>query len=299
MLDLRQLRYFVCVAETEHVGQAAERLHISQSPLSRQIAQLEKNLGLALFERGQQRIRLTRDGQVFLTEARALLRHADRLESLGRRLGRGEEGGLCIGYVADAIHTGILPGALRALHDARPDVHIALYNLSPTEQFEGLRQRSLDIALVHEPPPTDDPDLLAAPLLQDPLLLALPARHPLAGQEEIAPSDLDGQPWIAVENAQDPAWRDAFIAACTAAGFTPDVRFNAAEPLTALGLVASGLGLAFIQKSMARATTEEVAVRTLPWHDVSAQLWAAWHRVDLRPVVTSFRATVLHTSSSG
>ena len=293
MLDLRQLRYFVAVAETEHVGQAAERLHISQSPLSRQIAQLEQNLGLTLFERGQQRIRLTRDGQVFLAEARALLRHADRLENLGRRLGRGEEGGLCIGYVSDAMHTGILPGALRALHNERPGIHIALYNLPPTEQFEGLRQRSLDIALVHEPPTTDDPDLLAAPLLEDPLLLALPAGHPLVNQEKVTPADLDGQPWIAVENAQDPAWRDTFVATCTAAGFTPDIRLDAADPLTALGLVASGLGLALIQKSMVRGTSDGVAIRELPWYGGSVQLWAAWHRVDLRPVVAEFRETVL------
>ncbi|MGQ5580822.1 LysR substrate-binding domain-containing protein [Streptomyces sp. ECR3.8] len=296
MLDLRQLRYFVAVAETEHVGQAAERLHMSQSPLSRQIAQLEQNLGLTLFERGQQRIRLTRDGKVFLAEVRALLQHADRLENLGRRLGRGDEGGLCIGYVADAMHTGILPGALRAVHSERPGVHIALYNLPPTEQFEGLRQRSLDIALVHQPPSAGDPDLLAAPLLQDPLLLVLPAGHPLADQEKVAPGDLDGQPWIAVESAQDPAWRDTFVASCTAAGFTPDIRFDAAEPLTALGLVAAGLGLALVQKSMVRATTEEVAVRELPWNETSVQLWAAWHRVDLRALVTSFRTTVLRTS---
>src|SRR5690348_7560262 len=135
MLDLRQLRYFVAVAEAEHVGRAAERLHISQSPLSRQIAQLEKNLGLTLFERSQQRIRLTSDGRVFLTEAHALLRHADRLENLGRRLGRGEEGGLCIGYVADAMHTGVLPSALRTLRDQRPGIHVALYDQESAEQF--------------------------------------------------------------------------------------------------------------------------------------------------------------------
>ncbi|MFH0172633.1 LysR substrate-binding domain-containing protein [Streptomyces cacaoi] len=293
MLDLRQLRYFVAVAEAEHVGRAAERLHISQSPLSRQIAQLEKNLGLALFERSQQRIRLTSDGRVFLTEAHALLRHADRLENLGRRLGRGEEGGLCIGYVTDAMHTGILPTALRTLRDQHPGIHVALYDQESAEQFEGLRQRSLDIALVRTPPPEDDPDLNAAPLLKDPLLLALPAEHSLAGQEELLPNALDGQPWIAVGDSQDPAWRDTFVASCVASGFTPDIRLDAADPLTALGLVASGLGLALIQKSMMRGTTDGVAVRELPWYGASVQLWAAWHRVDLRPVVTAFRETVL------
>ncbi|MER5473020.1 LysR substrate-binding domain-containing protein [Streptomyces sp. NPDC002685] len=293
MLDLRQLRYFVAVAEAEHVGRAAERLHISQSPLSRQIAQLEKNLGLTLFERSQQRIRLTSDGRVFLTEAHALLRHADRLENLGRRLGRGEEGGLCIGYVADAMHTGVLPSALRTLRDQRPGIHVALYDQESAEQFEGLRQRSLDIALVRTPPPEDDPDLDAASLLRDPLLLALPEKHPLALTEELTPEVLDGQPWIAVGDAGDPAWRDTFVASCVASGFTPDIRLDAADPLTALGLVASGLGLALIQKSMVRGTSDGVAVRELPWYEGSVQLWAAWHRVDLRPVVAAFRATVL------
>jgi DNA-binding transcriptional LysR family regulator len=293
MLDLRQLRYFVAVAEAEHVGRAAERLHISQSPLSRQIAQLEKNLGLTLFERSQQRIRLTSDGRVFLTEARALLRHADRLENLGRRLGRGEEGGLCIGYVADAMHTGVLPSALRTLRDRRPGIHVALYDQESAEQFEGLRQRSLDIALVRTPPPEGDPDLDAASLLRDPLLLALPETHPLARREEPTPADLDGQPWIAVGDAQDPTWRDRFVASCVASGFTPDIRLDAADPLTALGLVASGLGLALVQKSMVRGTSDGVAVRELPWYEGSVQLWAAWHRVDLRPVVAAFRETVL------
>ncbi|MFJ1747331.1 LysR substrate-binding domain-containing protein [Streptomyces sp. NPDC088116] len=293
MLDLRQLRYFVAVAEAEHVGRAAERLHISQSPLSRQIAQLEKNLGLTLFERSQQRIRLTSDGRVFLTEARALLRHADRLENLGRRLGRGEEGGLCIGYVADAMHTGILPTALRTLRDQRPGIHVALYDQDSAEQFEGLRQRSLDIALVRTPPPEGDPDLNTTPLLRDPLLLALPAEHPLAVQEELTPDALDGQPWIAVGDSPDPAWRNTFVASCVASGFTPDIRLDAADPLTALGLVASGLGLALIQRSMMRGGTDGVAVRELPWYGRSVQLWAAWHRVDLRPVVASFRETVL------
>ncbi|MHC3454203.1 MULTISPECIES: LysR substrate-binding domain-containing protein [Streptomyces] len=299
MLDLRQLRYFVAVAEEEHVGRAAERLHISQSPLSRQIAQLEKGLGLTLFERSQQRIRLTSDGRVFLTEATALLRHADRLENLGRRLGRGEEGGLCVGYVGDAMHTGLLPRALRELHDDRPGIHVALYDLTAPQQFEGLRQRSLDIALVPQAPPETDPDLRGALLLEDPLFLAMPNSHPLAGVAEIPPGDLDAQPWVALEDSQDLAWRDDFVASCAAVGFTPDIRFEAPDPLTALGLVASGLGMAFVQKSMLRGHIPGVMVRDLPWFRRSVRLWAAWHRIDLRPVVASFRSTVLSTGEEG
>ena len=297
MLDLRQLRYFVAVAETEHVGQAAERLHVSQSPLSRQIARLEGELGLVLFERDRKRLRLTADGRTFLSETRALLRHADRLEGLGRRLGRGEEGGRCVGYVDEAMHTGVLPDALRRLRGDRPNVHVALYDLSPHEQLEGLRQRSLDIALVCAPPEQDDPDLTGSLLVSEPLLLALPSGHELADRETIAATDLEQQPWIAIENTQIPDWRDAFLSGTARAGFTPKVTLEAAEPLSALGLVASGLGLALVQRSMARGAQDGVVIRELPWYEQSVPLWAAWHRIDLRPLVTAFRETVLATSS--
>lgn len=287
MIDIRQLRYFVVVAEEEHVGRAAERLHISQSPLSRQIAQLEERLGLTLFERSQQRIRLTRDGQTFLAETRALLTHANRLESLGKRLGRGEEGGLCIGYIENAMHAGVLPNALRVLRADRPNVHVALYNLSSAEQLEGLRQRSLDIALVSEPPTDDDSDLLSFQVLDDPMLLALPEQHPLAQQATLSPEDLADQEWIGVQPRQDA--NDQFVSACIRAGFTPDVRMQATEPFTALGLVASGLGIAMIQKGLSHNAPPGVVLRELPWLTLTTPLWAAWHRINLRPLVETFR----------
>lgn len=287
MIDIRQLRYFVAVAEEEHVGRAAERLHISQSPLSRQIAQLEERLGLTLFERSQQRIRLTRDGQTFLAETRALLTHANRLESLGKRLGRGEEGGLCIGYIENAMHAGVLPNALRVLRVDRPNVHVALYNLSSAEQLEGLRQRSLDIALVSEPPTIDDPDLLGFQVLDDPMLLALPEGHPLNQLASLTPTDLADQEWIGVQPRQGAD--DEFVSACIRAGFTPDVRMQATEPFTALGLVASGLGIAMIQKGLSHNAPPGVVLREVPWLAFTTPLWAAWHRINLRPLVETFR----------
>ncbi|WCM49389.1 LysR substrate-binding domain-containing protein [Pseudomonas sp. WJP1] len=288
MIDIRQLRYFVAVAEEEHVGRAAERLHISQSPLSRQIAQLEERLGLTLFERSQQRIRLTRDGQTFLAETRALLTHANRLESLGKRLGRGEEGGLCIGYIENAMHAGVLPNALRVLRSDRPNVHVALYNLSSSEQLEGLRQRSLDIALVSEPPTDDDPDLLGFQVLDDPMLLALPEHHPLASQAQLTAADLAEQEWIGVQH-QNVTGRENFVSACIRAGFTPDIRMEATGPFTAMALVASGLGIAMIQKGLSRNAPPGVVLREVPWIPLTRPLWAAWHRINLRPLVETFR----------
>lgn len=288
MIDIRQLRYFVAVAEEEHVGRAAERLHISQSPLSRQIAQLEERLGLTLFERSQQRIRLTRDGQTFLAETRALLTHANRLESLGKRLGRGEEGGLCIGYIENAMHAGVLPNALRVLRVERPNVHVALYNQSSAEQLEGLRQRSLDIALVSEPPTDDDPDLLAFQVLDDPMLLALPEHHPLAQQKTLSAADLADQEWIGVQH-HNATSREDFVSACIRAGFTPDIRLEATGPFTAFSLVASGLGIAMVQKGLSRNAPPGVVLREVPCICLSRPLWVAWHRINLRPLVETFR----------
>jgi DNA-binding transcriptional LysR family regulator len=283
MLDIRQLQYFVVVAEEEHVGRAAERLHISQSPLSRQVAQLEEKLGLTLFERSQQRIRLTRDGRTFLAEAKAFLTHAARLESLARRLGKGDEGGLCIGYTENAMHSGVLPNGLRVLRSTRPKVHIALYKLQSADQLEGLRQRSLDIALIGQPPSADDPDLECAQVLS----------HPLASMAELTAADLAGQEWIAVGHQEGAQKHDHFIAACARAGFTPNIQMEASEPLTALGLVAASLGITMIQHSLRHHAPAGVVLRELPWFSYRTPLWVAWHKVNLRPLVGIFRATLL------
>jgi len=297
MIDLRQLKYFVAVAEEEHVGRAAERLHISQSPLSRQIAQLEERLGLMLFERNQQRIRLTRDGHTFLAETRALLTHANRLESLGRRLGRGEDGGLCIGYIENAMHSGVLSNALRKLRLSRPDVHIVLYSQPSSMQLEGLRQRSLDIALVNTQPDLDDPDLEFAQVLDDRMLLALPELHPLVDKDNLQPADLIEQDWISVIHKEDANSRDDFVGACVKAGFSPNIKLEAGEPLTALGLVAAGLGLTLIQHSLRHNAPEGVVLREIPWMFYTTQLWAVWHKANLRPLVTHFREVLVEDNA--
>nr|WP_315251063.1 LysR substrate-binding domain-containing protein [uncultured Duganella sp.] len=297
MLDIRQLQYFVVVAEEEHVGRAAEKLHISQSPLSRQIAQLEERLGLTLFERSQQRIRLTRDGHTFLAETKAFLTHAARLEGLARRLGRGDEGGLCVGYIENAMHAGVLPAGLRELRAARPNVHVALYSLHSSEQLEGLRQRSLDIALICDPPPASDTDLEAIKVLSDPMILALPEGHPLSAVEELQATDLVGQELIVVRHHETGDHHHRFVAACVESGFTPNIKMEASEPTTALGLVAAGLGIALVQQGLRHQAPPGVVLRELPWFSYRAAVWVAWHRINLRPLVGTFRETLLELAT--
>ena len=297
MLDIRQLQYFVVVAEEEHVGRAAEKLHISQSPLSRQIAQLEERLGLTLFERSQQRIRLTRDGHTFLAETKAFLTHAARLEGLARRLGRGDEGGLCVGYIENAMHAGVLPAGLRELRATRPNVHVALYSLHSSEQLEGLRQRSLDIALICDAPPAGDPDLEGVKVLSDPMILALPEGDPLSAVEALLPADLVGQEFIVVRHHETGDHHHRFVAACVESGFTPNIKMEASEPTTALGLVAAGLGIALVQQGLRHQAPPGVVLRELPWFSYRAAVWVAWHRINLRPLVGTFRETLLELAT--
>lgn len=195
----------------------------------------------------------------------------------------------CIGYIENAMHSGVLSTALRTLRVSRPNVHIALYSQPPATQIEGLRQRSLDFSLVDTPPTDSEQDLEYIQVLDDRMLLALPQNHPLAQEENLVASQLGDEQWIAVIHNDDAHSRDHFVAACVNAGFNPDIRLEAGEPLTALGLVAAGLGLALIQNSLRHNAPEGVVLRELPWMNYSTQLWAAWHKANQRPLVSHFR----------
>ena len=189
MIDLRQLKVLRGGRRRRARGTRSERLHISQSPLSRQIAQLEERLGLTLFERNQQRIRLTADGQTFLAETRSLLAHANRLESLGQTPGTGK----MVACVLAISKTPCIPVcflmALRTLRVSRPNVHIALYSQPPATRLKACAS-GLDFSLVDTPPTDSEQDLEYIQVLDDRMLLALPQNHPLAQEENLVASGL-------------------------------------------------------------------------------------------------------------
>ncbi|OBQ82019.1 LysR substrate-binding domain-containing protein [Mesorhizobium sp. WSM3873] len=292
MLDLRQIRYFVAVAEAGNVGRAAEQLHISQSPLSRQIMHLEEQLGVTLFERSKQRVHLNAEGRAFLAEARALLVNAARLEELGRKLASGATGSLAIGYVEGAVHAGLIAAMLREFRRERPDFHLQLRSRRTAAQFEDLRQRVLDLGFIYAPAPQGDPDIESMLVRREPLVLAIPEGDPLVDASDIRPRHLDARVWITVVRQPDDTNRAQFLAACMEAGFVPDIAYETADPLTSLGLVSAGLGLATVQESLQSAAPAGIVFRDLPWFKRSVEIHLAWRRNDRRAVIEDLRRTV-------
>jgi len=288
MLDLKQLHYFITVAELEHVGKAAEVLFISQSPLSRQISQLEDRLGLILFERKAKRIILTTDGHTFLKEAKALLTHTTRLESLGKRLGKGEEGGLCIGYVNSAMFSNILPSKLRELRKTKPKIHTALYHLKSDKQFEGLIQRSLDIAIVDELLEKHT-TIKFSKIYEDPMVLVVADDHHFTKKETITEVDLSEELWLTVKGP----YKKGFINECAKKGFSPNILIEVDDPVSALGLVAAGNGITMIQESLKQQLPKNVVTIKLNALNFSITLWVAWHAEILRPIVREFREQLM------
>ncbi|NVZ99242.1 LysR family transcriptional regulator [Pseudomonas gingeri] len=282
-LDLRLLVAFIAVAETENVGQAASRLHISQSPLSRQIIQLEAQLGLRLFERTRQRMQLTGEGRLFLSEARGLVAHAAEVAQAARSIARGETGHIAVGYVEGALHSNVLPRALADLQAAHQSATFDIRPMSSAQQVEALLNKAIDFGLVYAAP--DRADIDCAEVSNEALLLVLGKHHPLATRAEIAPRDLNGQRWVSLAQSRNPAARRRFLENCAACGFSPDIRTEANDLLAVLRLVAAGLGITVVQASLRDLLADSVVCREIPWYPVRISVYAIWRKGDAKPLV--------------
>jgi DNA-binding transcriptional LysR family regulator len=294
VIDLRLLRYFVAVAEVEHVGRAAAALHISQSPLSLQLRQLEDSLGLRLFDRERQRLHLTSAGRWLLGESRILLERAEQLERDAARVARGDSGSVRIGFVKSAVWSGVLPAALRTFRSKRPGVSVGLRSASSATQVAAVLRGDLDVGLVHDVPPHED--LVHVELRSEPLLLALSSEHALARRASLAPKDLDGADWIVL--APEPGKHERLLAACGRAGFVPTVRFEASDQATVLGLVDAGMGLALLPKSAERVAPGGVVLRRLPWLRLSRSLHAIRRRAAASPFATEIHASLVEACAT-
>lgn len=206
-MELRHLRYFIAVAEQENVSRAALKLHVSQPGLSRQIHDLEAELGFPLFERTPKALRLTDAGKKFLDEARAVLQRADDAVKNARAVAAGLGGQIRVGY-APSLTIQILPRTLRAFQGKFPKIRVALFDLSTEEMLSGLRAGKLEVALMVQPPPKMLRRLQFRELARYPICVAMPPNHPLAKSKTITREQMATEPLIAYHRGDYPEYHD-------------------------------------------------------------------------------------------
>nr|WP_315395009.1 LysR family transcriptional regulator [uncultured Duganella sp.] len=286
-LELRQLRYFVTVAEELHFGKAALRLHMTQPPLSQTIQALEQLLGATLFERSRRGVALTPAGAALLPEARRLLAAALELPQLAQRAAAGEVGRLTLAFVSSADYS-VLPPFLRAYRAAYPQVHLTLQESTSDVQLDDLLHSRIDAGLLIPPLPDKAKlELDYLPVLREPLVLAVPAGL-LAKQGKVALGELPPLPLIVFPRAISPALYDAIVAVFRDAGVMPEIGQQAIQMQTIVSLVSAGMGMALVPQSVSNLMRPGVEYRALAHAVPLVETGLAWRRDNASPVLRGF-----------
>ena len=284
-MELRQLRYFIAVAEELHFRRAATRLHISQPPISQQIRALEQELGCRLLHRTRRRVELTAAGEAFLRDARALLHELDGAVETARRIDAGQSGRLRISFVGSALLSTV-PIAVQRFRAVRPDVEIELRERSTVDQLRAVADGLTDIGLVR--PPIETVGRLRTELvLRERTVAALPVNHPLSRLRRVPMQRLGDEPLVLFPRSQAPGFHDLLISSLAAAGTHPRVVQYAPEMITIIGLVAAGLGVSLAPASVARLALDGVTYRPVSGMPRS-ELVAVTREEDGSPAVPAF-----------
>ena len=272
-MELRHLRYFRAVAEELHFGRAAERLHIAQPPLSQQIRQLERELGVTLLVRSTRKVELTPAGSAYLNRAVAILDAVDDATQQAQRIAEGVEGRLAIGCVGSATYS-LLPRLVRALREHLPGVEVSIRGemLAPA-QISALLAGEIDLALLR--PPVEQSGVLLETVRRDRLLAALPEGHALALRDELSIADLRDEEFVAHAGHGRSVMNSVLTAMCADAGFVPRVRHEVEETSTLVTLVAAGLGVAIVPDPTAALDIAGVCYRPLKGDRLGVDLVAA------------------------
>jgi len=288
LIDLRQLRQFIAVAEELNFRRAAERLRMSQPPLSQTIRSMERELGTALFIRTRRRVELTQPGRVLLDQAHRVLSQMTRALEAARGAGQGMTGRLAVGFVPSSTYE-ILPAILRQFRARHPSVDLHLEELSTVDQTDALLQHRIDVAL-NRPPNFFTAGIVQETLVRERLIAALPAKHELAGRRNLRLRDLRGEPFLLIPPRWGTGYHTRVLDACQEAGFVPRVVQEPKYMHTIVGLVAAGIGVALVPGSLARLTPGGCVYRALADRSpaLTIDLGAAWHQSDASPALHAF-----------
>lgn len=267
-MELRHLRYFIAVAEAGHITRAAEQLGIQQPPLSLQIKALEKELGVLLLRRKPRGVELTDAGVAFLERARVILNEVERAFASTRRTARGEQGRVVVGFTASAPFHPFIPRVIRAYREMSPLVSLALEESGSSALVQGLHNEQMDAVFIRSPV-ADVVGLEVTPLLEEEMVVALPAGHPLAtasltnDSATLPLGALAKETFVLYKRRGGPGLYDTIITACRGAGFVPRVGQEAPRIVSTLNLVAAGLGVSVVPASLRRLQMDGVIYRRL------------------------------------
>lgn len=287
-MDLRHLRYFIAVAEELNFTRAADRLHIAQPPLSQQIRHLEEELGVTLLHRTKRHVELSEAGQVFLDHARKILRSTEVAAVQARRAQRGEIGRLSVGFFEHMSYT-LLPPIFRAYRERFPDVDVDVRWFPVIGQADALRRGDVDISFMR--PGTDSEDITTEVLVTEPFVIAVPASHPFATEDSLSLRDCAAERFVMYTPHLAPDFHDMILRMCATAGFTPRVALEVGQVYTCLGLVSSGIALAFVPSSVQRIHLDHVVYKPLRSRSLPVEVMLGWRRTNTSSLIGAFVET--------
>jgi DNA-binding transcriptional LysR family regulator len=246
LMDLRQIRYFIAVAEDEHFGRASERIHIAQPALSRQIQLLEAELGVTLFDRLPRGVKLSVAGRTFREHCSQVLVDLSHAVSETQAVARGESGMLKLGFIEVAAWSGTIPETIMEFRRTNPGVRLVLSSMTSLNQIEGIYDGRIDAGFLYNPP--SDPLLTIVPVIRHAVLLAVPVGSEFAGRKSVDASELSGQPMILFHRRESPTYYDEMHRGLFQAGVAVNIVHEAENEAEMLALVTTGLGMALVNE---------------------------------------------------
>jgi DNA-binding transcriptional LysR family regulator len=287
-MELRHLRYFVAVGEDQHYGRASRRLGVAQPALSRQIQDLEREIGFKLFDRMPRGVKLSAAGELFLKDARRILQDVGDATTRAARLARGQSGTLRVGFAENVSWQGVVPESFRRFREHQPGADLQLQPAASLEQLEAIRSGRLDAGFVNFMPKADaDLDQLAVGRQQ--VELALPKRHPLTRLKKLRLRDLTDAPFIWFPRRASPAFYDRLMHECYRGGLkSPRIIQEGLNEATILSLVSTGLGVGWVLGSARWRCPQTVAVLPVVDLNMPVSLALAWRRDNTSPLLARF-----------
>lgn len=295
-MDFRHFRYFAVTAEELHVARAAERLGIAQPALSQIIRSIEERVGAQLFQRANRRITLTAAGQAFLLEAKLALQHAEMAAHAAKRAARGETGRVRIGYVSSALLEETFLTALAEFRQKYPEVVVDLVLRTTAGHIDAMRNEELDVAVARGPAPSIPEGFEVCPFSRWPLVVAVPARHPLAGRESLSLADLREEPLLMPDDPPGSGLAHTVAQILAQNGFMPREVIRVTEVTAWVGLVGAGLGVALLPASARALQMNSVCYRPLRGVEAFTELLVISRRGEHAPAVRALLERLLRAA---